>query len=51
MPEMNSSFVLHGPGVPSGLSLGVIGMRDIAPTLAGLLNIQLGQAEGRNLLR
>jgi predicted AlkP superfamily pyrophosphatase or phosphodiesterase len=50
LPEMNSSFVLHGPGVAAGRSLGIIDMRDIAPTLAGLLGVQLRAADGRNLL-
>jgi hypothetical protein len=47
---MNSSLVLHGPGEPAGRSLGIVDMRDIAPTLAGLLGIKLSAADGRNLL-
>lgn len=48
-PEMNSVFFISGPGIPSGLPLGVIDMRDIAPTLADILSITLPQAEGRVL--
>ena len=47
--EMNSVFLISGPGIPSGLPLGLIDMRDIAPTLAGILSITLPQAEGRAL--
>ena len=50
LPEMNSSLVFNGPGVPAGHSLGMVDMRDIAPTLAGLLGVRLPAAEGRNLL-
>jgi predicted AlkP superfamily pyrophosphatase or phosphodiesterase len=50
LPEMNSSLVLHGPGVPAGRSLDIVDMRDIAPTLAALLGVKLQAADGRNLL-
>jgi predicted AlkP superfamily pyrophosphatase or phosphodiesterase len=49
-PEMDASFFLAGPGVPAGRELGRIDMRDIAPTLAGLLGLTLPSAEGRNLI-
>jgi len=49
--EMNSVFLISGPGIPSGLSLGLIDMRDIAPTVAGILAITLPQAEGRALFK
>jgi predicted AlkP superfamily pyrophosphatase or phosphodiesterase len=48
--EMDSAFFLAGEGVPRGLDLGRIDMRDIAPTLAGILGVTLESAEGRNLL-
>jgi predicted AlkP superfamily pyrophosphatase or phosphodiesterase len=48
--EMRSSFFVTGPGIPAHRSLGAIDMRDIAPTLAGLLGIALPSAEGTNLL-
>ena len=47
--EMNSSFFIAGPGIAAGRDLGQIDMRDIAPTLAGLLGIQLTSAEGHRL--
>lgn len=50
LKDMQSSFFIAGPGIPSGRSLGEIDMRDIAPTLAGLLGVALHDAEGRNLL-
>jgi predicted AlkP superfamily pyrophosphatase or phosphodiesterase len=48
--EMDSAFFLAGEGVPPGLDLGRIDMRDIAPTLAGVLGVALEGTEGRNLL-
>jgi predicted AlkP superfamily pyrophosphatase or phosphodiesterase len=50
MREMDASFFIAGPGVPAGRNLGRIDMRDVAPTLAGLLKVSLPTAEGRNLL-
>ena len=44
-PEMLSSFFLVGPGVARGKSLGEIDMRQIAPTLAEILQIKLPDAE------
>jgi len=51
MREMDASFFIAGPGVPKGRNLGRIDMRDVAPTLAGLLRVNLPTAEGRDLLR
>lgn len=51
VPEMRSSFFIAGPRVPKAKNLGTIDMRDIAPTLASLLNVRLPDAEGRDLLR
>lgn len=48
--DMDSTFLIAGEGVPRGLGLGRIDMRDIAPTLAALLGVSLKGAEGRNLL-
>jgi hypothetical protein len=48
--EMNATFLIAGPGVPRGRSLGEIDMRDIAPTLAGILGVRLREAEGRDIL-
>lgn len=51
MREMDASFFMAGPGVPAGRNLGRIDMRDVAPTLAGLLRVNLPTAEGRDLLK
>ena len=50
LPEMRSTFLIAGKGVPAGKRLGSIDMRDIAPTLAGLMGVSLPQAQGRALL-
>jgi predicted AlkP superfamily pyrophosphatase or phosphodiesterase len=44
-PEMRSSFFIVGPLVARGRSLGEIDMRQIAPTLAGILHVRLTDAE------
>jgi predicted AlkP superfamily pyrophosphatase or phosphodiesterase len=49
-PDMRSSFIVSGEGIPSGRSLGLIDMRDIAPTLAARLGLRIPEAEGHNLL-
>ena len=41
LPELRASFFLIGPGVPGGRSLGIIDMRDVAPTLARRLGLAL----------
>ena len=50
LPELRASFFLVGPGVPAGRSLGIIDMRDVAPTLARRLGIALPTADGKILL-
>lgn len=49
LPGMQSSFYLLGLGVPKAHALGVIDMRDVAPTLARLLEVRLPEAEGKML--
>lgn len=44
-PAMRSSFFLLGDGIAVGRDLGVIDMRQIAPTLAKLLNVKLADAK------
>lgn len=51
LPEMDSSFFIAGPGIPASLNLGRIDMRDIAPTLASLLGVDLPSAEGRDVIK
>jgi predicted AlkP superfamily pyrophosphatase or phosphodiesterase len=48
--ELRASFFLVGPGVPAGRSLGVIDMRDVAPTLAHEVALSLPSADGKILL-
>jgi predicted AlkP superfamily pyrophosphatase or phosphodiesterase len=50
LPELRASFFLVGPGVPAGKNLGLIDMRDIAPTLAQAAGLALPSAEGKPLL-
>ncbi len=50
LPELRASFFLVGPGVPTGRSLGIMDMRDVAPTLAHAAGLSLPTAEGKNLL-
>ncbi|MFA6231524.1 MAG: ectonucleotide pyrophosphatase/phosphodiesterase [Rhodanobacter sp.] len=51
LPQMRSTFLIEGKGVPAGNDLGSIDMRDIAPTLAALLGVPLPQAQGKALLK
>jgi predicted AlkP superfamily pyrophosphatase or phosphodiesterase len=50
LADMDSTFLIAGPGIPAGRSLGPIDMRDIAPTLATILGIRLAEAEGHDVL-
>ncbi len=43
-PEMHSSFFIVGQGVAKGRDLGTIDMRQIAPTVAGILGVSLPAA-------
>jgi predicted AlkP superfamily pyrophosphatase or phosphodiesterase len=44
-PEMRSSFFIVGPNISKGRSAGEIDMRQIAPTIAGVLHVHLAAAE------
>jgi predicted AlkP superfamily pyrophosphatase or phosphodiesterase len=44
-PELQSTFIVAGPGVARSRDLGVIDIRAIAPTLARLLGTDLPQAD------
>jgi predicted AlkP superfamily pyrophosphatase or phosphodiesterase len=50
VPELRSAFFLTGPGIPAGKNLGIIDMRDIAPTLAKEAGLSLPTADGKPLL-
>jgi predicted AlkP superfamily pyrophosphatase or phosphodiesterase len=40
-PQMHASFFIRGPNIEAGRDLGVVDMRQIAPTLAGILGVRL----------
>ncbi|WP_224371093.1 alkaline phosphatase family protein [Hyalangium versicolor] len=48
--DMEAAFFIVGPGIAAARDLGKIDMRDIAPTLAGILRLSL-PSEGRDLFR
>ncbi len=48
-PEMRATLVLNGAAVSAHGSLGEVEMRDIAPTLARLLDVPFPSADGRPL--
>ena len=50
LSDLHASFFLVGPGVPAGRSLGLIDMRDVAPTLAHEVGLSLPSADGKILL-
>jgi len=50
VPDLRASFFLVGPGVPAAKDLGVIDMRNIAPTLAHEVGLELPSADGKNML-
>ena len=43
-PEMHASFFAIGPSIHAGKDLGIVDMRRIAPTIAGLLQVSLPTA-------
>ena len=47
--EMRSTFVIAGPGIAKDKNLGEIDMRDIAPTLAKIMDVKLPTATGKPL--
>jgi predicted AlkP superfamily pyrophosphatase or phosphodiesterase len=50
VPDLRAAFFLVGPGVPAAKDLGVIDMRNIAPTLAHEAGLELPSADGKNML-
>jgi predicted AlkP superfamily pyrophosphatase or phosphodiesterase len=48
-PAMYATFIIAGPSVPITGDLGVVDMRDIAPTIATLLGVSLPSATGRSI--
>jgi predicted AlkP superfamily pyrophosphatase or phosphodiesterase len=50
VPDLRAAFFVVGSGVPGGKDLGLIDMRDIAPTLAKEARLGLPSADGKPLL-
>lgn len=48
-PAMYATLIMAGPHVPLKGSLGIVDMRDIAPTVAKILGVRLPTATGRPL--
>ena len=46
LADLRAAFFLVGPGVPAGKNLGLIDMRDVAPTLAKEAGLALPTADG-----
>jgi hypothetical protein len=49
-PEMNAGFVAWGRGIRSGVRVPIMRQTDVAPTVARLLGLDLGEVEGRALI-
>ena len=50
LPDLRAAFFVVGPKLPAGKNLGLIDMRDIAPTLAKEAGLSLPTADGKTLL-
>jgi len=48
-PELHATLILAGPSITKHGSLGEVDMRDIAPTMAKIMNVSLPQADGKPL--
>lgn len=44
LAEVQTGFVAWGPAIPAGATLGQMRLEEIAPLIASLLNLELGQA-------
>ena len=50
LPDLRAAFFIVGPKIAGGQDLGLIDMRDVAPTLARVAGLSLPSAEGKALL-
>jgi predicted AlkP superfamily pyrophosphatase or phosphodiesterase len=50
VPELRAAFFVVGPGIPAGRDLGLVDMRDVAPTLAKEAGLVLKGTEGKAVL-
>jgi predicted AlkP superfamily pyrophosphatase or phosphodiesterase len=52
LPEdVPTGWIIHGPGILPGTSLGQVEIIHVAPTVAQLLGLKLPEAEGENILK
>lgn len=49
LEDMHSSFFIEGPGIAKGKDIGLIDMRQIAPTIAGVLGAKLNTVKAQPL--
>ena len=49
-PEMRASFMLTGAGITPG-NIKDARLIDVAPTLAGIMKVELPDAEGKDILK
>jgi predicted AlkP superfamily pyrophosphatase or phosphodiesterase len=47
--DQRATLLIQGKGIAAGRNLGLVDMRDIAPTLAKWLGVSLPQAQGKPL--
>jgi predicted AlkP superfamily pyrophosphatase or phosphodiesterase len=50
VPELRAAFFVVGPGIPAGRDLGLMDMRDLAPTLAKEAGLAMAGTEGKAVL-
>jgi predicted AlkP superfamily pyrophosphatase or phosphodiesterase len=50
LPDLRASFFFVGPSIPRAHSLGIVDMRDVAPTLAHAAHLPFSSADGKNLI-
>jgi predicted AlkP superfamily pyrophosphatase or phosphodiesterase len=50
LADLRASFFFVGPGIARAHALGVIDMRDVAPTLAHAVHLPFSSADGKNLI-
>lgn len=48
-PDMHAALIIAGDGVAAGQDLGVVDLRQVAPTVAGFLGVELPDAEAAPL--
>lgn len=49
--DIQTGFIIAGAGVKNGVVLNLIGLEDVAPTVAKLLGIDLKNADGKAVMQ